>query len=802
MKTATYRRNLRSTATALLLAWATVAAFAQTVNLNDGWKFHLGDEPGAERAGFDDQGWRSVSIPHDWSIEDRPGQTHPFDKDSAGKYSEGYTVGGIGWYRRELILPEDLSGKTVLLRFEAVYMDSEVWVNGQSVARHPYGYTAFDVDISNQVKPGANSVALRINHQQPSSRWYSGSGIIRPVHIEILDQMHIEPTGIAISTPEVVESAAKVSVKTKVINARAGPVAATLVSKIMDRAGHEVQRNTMPMQLAANTQADFGQEMTLSGPKLWSLDSPHLYTLDQDIQIGGKVVDTRRTRFGVRSLSFDAEHGFLLNGKRVLLKGGNIHHDNYMLGAAGWPRADARKMEILKAAGYNAIRNAHNPASQATLDAADELGMLVINEAFDTWSSSKRKYDYARFFADNWRSDVQSWIASARNHPSVIMWSIGNEIRTQLSAIGRKESKDLGDFVRALDPTRPVTSSAMMFFGESVHEFIDTLDVAGYNYQPDRYGMDHGRFPKRVFYGSESFGPESFASWEATATMPWVIGDFVWAAFDYLGETAGGWIPGAPYPWHLAVLGEIDATGKLSPAAYYRQVLWQTGITPTSAFVEWPRMDGSLPDGDLRGKQSRNWAQPDLIQSWTGWPTLELLRVVVFSEDEEVELFLNGESLGRKSVSRATEYKTIFRTHFRPGELKVVGYVKGKPHSEWLMRTAGTPAKIRLTVDRPQIAADGDDLAYITAQLIDGKGEPVATAKEDVQLQFRVTGAGALAGVGNGDPKALESFQSGVRSTFWGRAVAVVRSGKTPGPITVEVNTVSLPAASVQITSQ
>jgi len=777
-------------------------AMAASNSLNDGWRFIRGDVPGAEAIGFDDSAWRTVAVPHDWSIEDLPGQQHPFDASSVSKHAQGYTLGGIGWYRRKISLPADLTTKTILLRFESVYMDAQVWVNGELLARRSHGYTEFIVEMDKVARPGENVVALRVENPGLSSRWYSGSGIIRPVHLEVLDRIHIDPWSPAITTPEVSTARAQVHAATKVANRSESIAQARLITRLVGSDGKEVERKEESTAIGAGSVAELVQVFDVRKPALWSPEAPNLYTLVQDVHVNGRLADSRHTRLGIRSISFDAKHGFLLNGKRVLLKGGNVHHDNYMLGAAGIARADARKVELMRAAGYNAIRSAHNPPSRALLDAADRLGMLVISEAFDMWSMRKNKNDYSRFFKTQWRSDLEAMIQAARNHPSVIMWSIGNEIPNMHADAGATEAKQIADAVRALDPTRPTTVAAHLFISkQGADAFLAAVDVAGYNYYPENYSGDHERFPARIMYGSESFSAQAFEYWAPTATMPWVIGDFVWSAIDYLGEAGIGWTTDSPHPWHLAMTGEIDATGQLRPAAYYRQVLWNTGLNATSAFVEWPLVEGSLPNRMTRGPASR-WEQPDLVQSWEpigAKADYFPIRVVVFSENEAVELFVNGVSQGRKPVSRDTQYKTDFWVRFQRGELKAVGFKKGKPQSQWVLKTADKPAAIRLSVDRARIAADGDDLAYVTAELIDADGSRVTRRNEDKPLTFKVAGPATLAGVGNGDPVALESFQSGRRSTFHGRAVGVVRAGKLPGLISVEVTSPDLPSASASI---
>ena len=783
-------------------------AMSRTLELNADWHFHRGDQTGAEQPTFDDHGWRTVAVPHDWSIEDLPGQSHPFDREAPGGASIAFTTGGVGWYRLKIDLPRDVTSRTVLLRFDAVYRDSQIWVNGQRAGAHAYGYTSFTLDISDKVKPGTNLIAVRVNNEQPSSRWYSGSGILRPAFLDILDKVHIDSDGPTITTPQATDDKAQVRTSTIVANAFDHPVEARLVSAIVDAGGHEVRRTETTRTIAGKANLDIDQALTLDRPALWSPDAPNLYRLVQEVRLGGRIADRRETSFGIRSVTIDAEHGLRINGKRYLLRGGAIHSDNYMLGGVSLPRADERKLELMKAAGYNAVRSAHNPGSQGLLDAADRLGMLVIDEAFDAWTSPKKDHDYSGHFAQDWQSDVARMIASGRNHPSIILWSIGNEIPELTKPVGHKEAHALADLVHKLDPTRPVTA-AVNQSGPDAEPFFGALDVGGYNYFPERYLPDHAAHPERVMYGSESFSAQAFDYWTPTDTMPWVIGDFVWTGFDYLGEASIGWTGFddkfgiGPYPWQLAMSGEIDATGRLRPAAYYRQVLWKTHLTPTSAFVEWGGALGSLPDKSAGGPRALlNWVQEDLHPVWNGFglPSDYLPhKVVVFSENEEVELFVNGLSLGRKPVSKATEYKAVFYARFEPGDLKAVGYVGGKPVSQWTLETAGAPAAIRLSVDRRTIRADGDDLAYVTAELVDAKGRPTYMPEADKLLTFKVDGAGVLAGVGNGDPTALESFQSGKRSTFHGRAVAVIRAGRKAGPIRMDVGGAGMPSATITV---
>ncbi|HEX2556481.1 MAG TPA: glycoside hydrolase family 2 TIM barrel-domain containing protein [Microvirga sp.] len=794
----------------LLVIASAVPVWGAQRSLSHDWAFKLGPVEGGERPETDDRDWRRVTVPHDFSIEDRPNASSPFDEGTPTGSASGYIPGGTAWYRRRLSLNADEAAGVVLLHFEAVYMDADIWVNGLHAGRHNYGYTAFQVDLTGLLKAGDNVVAVRVQHDDPSSRWYAGSGILRPVHLDLLDHVHLSRTGPAIATEIATEAIGEVGVSIPIANRSAQPVSVLLTTQVLDRSGREVDRHVQPVRVPAGATEAVARRIVIRRPHLWSIETPDLYTLVQQVTLGGRVIERRDTKFGVRTVAVDAERGFLLNGKRVLLRGGNIHHDNYMIGGAGAPRADERKIELMKAAGYNAVRNAHNPASKATLDAADRLGMLVINEAFDTWAVPKMPRDYARFFRSDWRADIDSLIATGRNHPSVVMWSIGNEIPEQDRPAGAARARELADHVRRRDPTRPVTA-AVNKFGEPVAAFLAALDVSGYNYRPQDYRSDHQLHPGRVMYGSESYPADAFTSWRAVETMPWVIGDFVWTAVDYLGEASIGWTGYnadytrlGPYPWHLAYCGEIDATGLLRPAAYYRGILWKTGKNPIAAFVRFPEPEGSLPDKNFYPASGRReWVQPDIHPSWT-WRGHEgkPLQVVVYSELPEVELFLNGVSLGRRGVGVDTRYQTEFAVPYRAGKLEAVGYRDGKPVAHWVLETAGMPAAVRLTVDRSRISPDGSDLAYVTAELVDADGRTVYAREDDLELNVVVEGNGTLAGVGNGNPYKPESFTSGRRTTFNGRAVAAIRSGRTPGWIVVTARAKGLPTATVRIRAE
>jgi beta-galactosidase len=787
---------------------ATVAARAEQRALDADWRFHPGEVQDGQSPIYDDHDWTAVTAPHDFSVMNAKDGRSPFDPNAVSGQDSGYLSGGVGWYRRHLNLSAADAAKALRLNFGAVYMNAEVWINGVRLASHAYGYTAFSVDLTGHARAGDNVIAVRVDHRDPSSRWYAGSGLIRPVSLDVMNCLHIAPESVAIQTPVATTQTGLVKVDLDVANCGASPVNARIYGEIRGADGTVVGAFQTPLTPAAKATSHIRQQARLDHPALWSPDHPNLYTLRLRLDVKGAERDALNTRFGVRVITLDARNGLRINGQPVKLRGGNIYHDNYMLGAAGLPDADARKVALMKAAGYNAIRSAHNPASQATLEAADELGMLVIDEAFDAWHKDKRPEDYAKYFADNWRQDIDSLVVSGRNHPSVVFWSIGNEIPEQGSAQGVETARALIARVRALDASRPITEAVSIDPPGSDLQFAP-LDVAGYNYRVHLFASDHEKFPDRVMFTSESTSKDAFEGWRAVETMPWVIGDFVWTAVDYIGESGIGWMGYsqdwqklAPYPWNLAYSGEIDATGRKRPAAYYREVLWKTGIDPISAFVRQPAGTEDLPDRHLFPitPPHLDWSLDDVHPSWT-WPGQEgkPLEVDVYSEFPEVELFLNSRSLGRKAVSVDTRYMAVYQVPYAPGELTAVGYRDGKAAGQWRLRTAGAPAQLKVACDRLKLNANGEDLAYISIQLIDANGAPIYATADDRTLRVNVTGVAALAGLGNGDPHDASSFTSGERKSFHGHVVAVIRAGFQPGAVTVTIDGDGLPARQVRL---
>ncbi|WP_114782938.1 glycoside hydrolase family 2 TIM barrel-domain containing protein [Botryobacter ruber] len=767
-----------------------------------GWRFHRGDVQGAEQVSFNDAQWRKVNLPHDWSIEDIPGTDSPFDPEAINGVSIGFTVGGTGWYRKTFTVPAAAKGKRLVVQFDGVYMNSDVWLNGQHLGNYPYGYSEFWYDITDKVKPGQQNVlAVEVKNEGRNSRWYTGSGIYRHVWLKTLEPVHVAQWGTYITTPEVTSAAATVNARTKVANNTGRKAKVRLVTRILDANGAEKAKTESNETVAAGAPYEFNQNIKVASPELWSTESPTQYTAVSEVYVGRKLTDRTETKFGIRTLSFDAKTGFQLNGKPMLLKGGCVHHDNGPLGAKAYERADERRVEILKASGYNAIRCAHNPPSTGFLDACDRLGMLVIDEAFDTWNEKKNKDDYNVYFNEWWQKDVEMMVQRDRNHPSIIMWSTGNEIpnrhKPEVAAVG----KMLADHIRQLDPTRPVTNG-VNGVGPDKEEFMKVLDVIGYNYARDKYVSEHERTPNRVVYAAESFTIEAFDYWMDVLDYPWVIGDFVWTAYDHIGEASIGWLGYKQnknfYPWNLAFVGDIDICGWKRPQSYYRDALWKNGQN-VSVFVKPPTP--SFPETNPNPETWSNWKWHDLVADWN-WKGYEgkPLEVNVFSSCDEVELFFNGKSLGRKPTTRDTRFTAVWQVPYQPGELKAVAYANGEEAVASVLQTAAEPTQLKLTVDRNEIKADNHDLSYITVELVDANG--VRHPKAEDHVKFEIEGPGVIEGVGNANPKSLESFTDPHRKAWQGRCQVIIKSENKPGTIKLKATAAGMKPAEVTIVTK
>ena len=728
----------------------------------------------------------------------QPVRIGPFDTGmSPGARDTGYVLGGTGWYRKPFTLPASARGKSVSILFEGVYMDSDVWINGVHLGNHPYGYTSFVYDLTPHLKPSgqANVLAVRVRNLGRNTRWYSGSGIYRHAWLTVTDPVHVASWGVFVTTPEVARDRAVVRIATTLENARGSETAATVRVRILDPKGKSVGAGEAGGCVAAGGAGHvIAQTVAVAKPRLWSVDEPNLYAVEVEVVVDGAAADRVRTTFGIRTFSFDARAGFMLNGESLKMKGACIHHDNGPLGAATIDRAEERRVEIMKANGYNAIRTSHNPPSPAFLDACDRLGVLVIDESFDMWRMPKNGEDYHRSFDQWWQKDTDSMVLRDRNHPSIVIWSIGNEIPERYEADGVKSARMQAARVRALDPTRPVTS-AFCGVNDQADPFFAELEVAGYNYAQDRYASDHGRHPARVMAATESFPLYAFDYWMGVLDHAHVVGDFVWTGMDYFGESGIGFaaLEAAPnperWPYHGSNCGDIDVCGFKKPPSFYRDVLW--GLSKLEMAVHRP-----LPEG--RKEWLSPWGWPDEERSWT-WPGSEgkPLQVSVYSSGEQVRLTLNGREIGVKPVSRATRFTATFDVPYEPGELRAAALAGGKVVAKAALRTAGAPAKLRLTADRSRIRADRNDLAFVTVEVLDKAGTVVPTAVAPVR--FKMSGTCELAAVGNGDPRHAASFRVPECVPFRGRCLAILRPTGKAGDAVLRAEAEGLPPATLNV---
>ncbi len=783
------------------------AQTGSAILFDDGWKFHLGGSQRAEDTSFDDSGWRTLDLPHDWSIEDLSGTASPFDSLAISQVSGGFTRGGTGWYRKTFMLPDDAKGKHLILQFDGVYMNADIWVNGLHVGNHPYGYTSFWYDITTYLKPGKkNTIAVEVKNEGQNSRWYSGSGIYRHVWLKTVAPVHIAQWGTYITTPTVNATAAQVKIQTKILNENTQTAQVNLVTKVVNAAGVEVGRSASSQTITAKDTVEFSQAITIKNPQLWSCETPVQYKAITEVYSDGKLIDSDESDFGIRTISFDVKNGFQLNGKTVKLKGGCFHNDNGPLGSKAYDRAEIRKVALLKASGFNAIRCSHNPPSTAFLAACDSLGMLVMDETFDMWNYGKNPYDYHLYFKDWWKRDVESMVIRDRNHPSIIMWSIGNEIPERATEEGVQTEKALAQYVRSLDTTRAITS-AVNGLNPDKDPYFAQLDVGGYNYaaggdhnQKDIYEQDHQRVPGRIMVGTESYPLEAFGAWKAVEDHPYVIGDFVWTAFDYIGEASIGWLgywqAGSFYPWNLAFCGDIDICGWKRPQSYYRDALWKKN--QLSLFVQPPQPSYAA---NPKHEDWSKWNWLDAVPEWN-WAGFENkpLEVSVYSSCEAAELFLNGKSLGKKVTNASNKYIATWSVPYQGGVLKAVGYNGKKIVNTSELHTASPPASMKLSADRTIIKADGQDLSYITVELVDAKG--YINPQAENLIHFSIEGDGTIAGVGNANPVSLESNQLPQRKAWKGRCLVIVKAGKQKGNIVLQAASPGFNTQAIKITAQ
>ncbi len=769
---------------------------------NQSWKFHRGSVANAEQPSYDDAHWRPQDLPHDWSIEPAPIQMEgitigPFSKlneGGAGGADIGQTLGGEGWYRKNFTLEKEDQGKQILLYFEGVYNQSEVWVNGHKASFNPYGYTSYRVDITPYCHAAgiANVIAVKVVNVGQNSRWYSGSGIFRHVWLIKTAQLHLDEWDTFVDASELKGKDAVVKFSTTVHNQQSKRGSAELLIKILSPDGNLLYSSINAVELTDET--IFTKSFILKNPVLWSVKNPALHRAEISLSANGNELDNIMVYFGVRTIQFSPQKGFQLNGKTMKLKGGCIHHDNGLLGAVAINRAEERKVELLKANGFNAVRCAHNQVSESFLEACDRHGLLVIHETFDQWQKPKRGEDYHQYF-DAWSAtDLEASVRRDRNHPSIIMWSIGNEIEQRADSAGVEIAKKLVSVVKEYDSSRFITVGANDFWDRRQFEWsIDSerafryVDVAGYNYVWSRYEADHQAYPQRIIYGSESYPKEAAQNWNLVEKHPYIVGDFVWTALDYLGEAGLGHTDELGldehnsqfkgWPWYNSWCGDVDLCGDKKPQSFYRDVVWRE--SDISMAVRPPVAIG-------KREFVNNWGWTDERLSWS-WKGLEgqPMRVNVYSRSPRVRLYLNGLLIGDKEPDKEN-FTAVFEVPYAQGELKAVNVVKNKERASMVLTKVGEPAAIRLVADRNQINADKNDLAYIKIEIVDADNQVIPDAAFPIVIHC--SGVGSVAASGNASPNDMRSFRSLTPVTFRGKAIAVVQPDGSKGRIELKVS--------------
>ena len=833
----------------------------RNISINRGWRFGHGLADAYKRLRGEAEE-RIVDLPHDYMIE---GDVYA---DAPSRQASGYYNAGVAHYVRELHIPAEWAGERIALRLDGAMMNATVEVNGAKAALHHYGYTPFEVDITRLVYPGeANSLVITLNpSMQPNSRWYCGAGLFRGVELAHMPRLHVAFGGVfawtrkieyaADGTPETAYLQASVQVRNEYASNRLADVELALVD---DATGETVCRSGARTQAPPMGEATAYMTLTVDAPKLWCAESPNLYRLVARVKDAGTYktrivpveapsVDEDSVRFGIRTVEADVKHGLRVNGRVVKLKGGCLHHDNGVIGAVSLYDAEARKVKRLKEVGFNAIRTAHNPPSVALIEACDRLGMYVFDEAFDAWGMGKQPGDYNQFFESDWAGDLSAFVRRDRCHPSVILWSTGNEI-TERAGLddGYTWATRLAEAIRALDPSRPVSNGicsfwnglddalmaaqlrkwaeadaaklqnadlggrADMLWEEYTEAFANGLDVVGYNYLEDKYEQDHARFPERVILGSENYPVEVGRHWPMIERTPWVIGEFTWTAWDYIGEAGIGratfydpndpaqkdgaspWLGGSPFPWRTANDADIDITGGIRPQGVYRRIVW--GSRETGLFSYDPANFG-------KAEVLTPWGFPGVWDSWT-WRGFEHrpVDVLVFSGAEEVALVLNGTCVGRLRAGEAAAHDMpgsfLFRTEYAPGTLEAVSYTGGVEVSRAKLETTGPAKALRLVPEGEALVANGESLAYVRVELVDDAGRVVPDA--GVKLTAAVTGAATLQGFGSANPITDENYTAGAFTSYRGRALAVLRAGTEPGTARLRVEAEGLSAAEIAL---
>jgi beta-galactosidase len=807
-----WNRSLAAALAALILAvvpgWAQAPRERQL--FDSGWQFHLGDIAQGQLPGLADKDWRKVDLPHDWSIEG------PYSQKNAS--GTGFLPGGIAWYRKTFQLPASMRGQKVSIHFDGIYRDSTVWINGALLGSRPYGYSSFEYDLTPHLRFGAqpNVVAVRVDRTVVAdSRYYPGTGIYRHVWLNVTGPVHIAPWGAYVRTPVAGEAEALVSIETRLMNETPAEAVATVVTSILNERAEEVGTAKEEEPVAAGKDRTFAQQVVVARPSLWSLEQPHLYTAVSRVYLGGKVVDEQRTPFGIRSFYFSPDKGLVLNGRPTKMKGVCIHHDLGALGAAFFEEALERRLKSLKAIGVNAIRSSHNPMAPEFYDLCDRLGFLVMDEAFDEWIGGKRKWaegrnngpvsrhGYNESFEEWGVRDTQDMVLRDRNHPSIVMWSIGNEIdyptdpfvhrlnRVDASIPVDPNAKpgpsanlmpslqrQLIAAVKQFDTTRPVTMALADINVSNATGVADALDVVGYNYFEQFYERDHKAYPQRVIYGSEN--RSGLDQWRSVAINDYVGGQFLWTGMNYLGE-AGRW------PTRGSNSGLLDLEGFWKREAYLRQALWSD--KPMVYAAAW----GAGLDESRMADWPKNIGRTQSEERW-GWSSdpRKNIPIEIYTNCDSVEVLLNGRSLGEKPIADHLLPGLVWAVPNEAGAVEVVGKKAGAVAARFQLKTLGQPARIELSPDLKTLKNAGRQVSTIEVQVVDRDGNRIPNAAQTVT--FEVAGAGRLIGVGNADLTNGTPVTGSQTKLYEGRAVAVVRSATDSGKITIRATAPGLTA--------
>jgi beta-galactosidase len=797
----------------LTFAFASIYSIAQstrtTVNFNKDWKFHLGDVENANTESFNDD-WRILNLPHDWSVE------LPFDKSSPTGTGGGALRGGTGWYRKTFTIPVDAKNKKVFIDFDGVYMNSEVWINGHSLGVRPNGYISFRYELTPYLKYGneKNTIAVKVdNSKQPNSRWYSGSGIYRNVWLVTVNDVFVDHWGTNITTREINTQAATVNIKNKIHNTNSADKNILVKTTLYDASNKQAATASLSLNAKATAVTETVQQVKITTPHLWSIGHPYLYKAVTQVMVDNKTVDEYTTYFGIRYFNFDADKGFLLNGKSLKIIGVCDHHDLGCLGTAINTRALERQLEILKGMGINGIRTSHNPPAPELLDLCDKMGFIVMDEAFDMWKKPKNPYDYHLYWDEWHKKDLEDQVLRDRNHPSVFIWSIGNEIPEQWAGRDGNDTsgiiiaRELASIIKSLDTTRPITSAMDHPDPQNTIYKSGALDLVGFNYHHQAYKTFPQKFPGKKFIATETVSslntrshyempsdsirrwperwdkpfnegnPDTTCSAYDNCSAPWgstheetlkellkydfASGMFIWTGFDYIGEPT-------PYPWpaRSSYFGIVDLAGFPKDVYYLYQSLF-TDKPVLHIFPYW------------------NWKAGQTIDVWA-----------YYNNADEVELFLNGKSLGVKKKT-GDDLHLMWRVQYEPGTLKAVSKKNGKVVLQKEIKTVGVSAKIILSADKKTIKADGNDLSFVTVKIVDKDGNMVPNAGNLVK--FNVTGEGSIAGVDNGSETSMESFKASERQAFNDLCLAVIQSKEKAGNIELTATSEGLSSASITI---